>query len=667
MAAAVAGTVLIVGGDRPVSSDDPTTPPARGAVMGTVTGVVTSGAGRPVVGAAVLPKSLDEPSAPIPELAVTTDAAGRYSWRLRPGRYELTVREGQSSATQPVCRGPRCTLRRMREPVFVVVDDEREPLDALTQALRRRFGADYRVVAETSALEALRTLEDLRAADEAVALIVADQWMPELTGYDFLVRAHALHPQARRALLFDAFDREAARLLSSALSLGRTDSWLIKPWDPAEKRLYARVSEMLADWSDVIGQGSFYAVRVVAEPRTPRAHEMRDLFERNGVPAEVLTPDSAAGRALLAQTGHTTDRLPVVEFFDGRVMVDPSNADVADALRVQTRAGADRYDLAVVGAGPAGLSAAVYGASEGLRTVLVESQAYGGQAGTSSHIRNYLGFPRGVRGQELATRASEQAAMFGVEYVYANGANLRTDGDDIVLTLADGSPVVTRALLLSVGVAYRRLAAPGVDDLLGAGVFYGAATSEAPAVQGERAFVVGAGNSAGQAAVHLAQYAEQVTLVVRGQGLAGSMSDYLIKQIESTGNMRVRLNTSVGAAGGAGRLEYLKLLDGVTGRTETVEAGALFILIGAEPHTAWLPDAVARDPHGFLLTGRALHGHPGWPLRRDPLAMETSIPGVFAAGDVRHGSIKRVASAVGEGAIAIQNAHEYLTHLERTP
>ncbi|HEU4425822.1 MAG TPA: FAD-dependent oxidoreductase [Pilimelia sp.] len=552
----------------------------------------------------------------------------------------------------------------MGEPLLLVVDDDRDTLDALTGALRRRYGADYRVVGEASATQALRTLEDLRASGAAVAVIVADQWMPELTGCDFLVRAHALHPRARRVLLYDAFDREAARLLSSGVILGRVDSWLFKPWDPAEKRLYSRVSEMLADWTEGTGHGAFHAVRVVAEPWTPRAHEMRDLFERNGIPAELLPPGSAEGQRLLARSGHTTARLPVVEFFDGRILVDPSNAEVAEALQVQTRPSADRYDLVVVGAGPAGLSAAVYGASEGLDTVMIESEAFGGQAGTSSLIRNYLGFPRGVSGQELAVRASEQAAMFGAEFVFARAASLRTDGSDIILTLADGSSVVSRTLLLSVGVEYRRLGAPGVDELIGAGVFYGAATSEAPAVRGEQAFVVGAGNSAGQAAIHLAKYAEQVTIVVRGQGLSSSMSDYLIKQIDTTPNVRVRPGTTVEAAGGTGRLEYLELSDRVTGRTETVPAGALFILIGAQPHTAWLPGALARDARGFVLTGRNLLGHPDWPLRRDPLPLETSIPGVFAAGDVRHGSIKRVASAAGEGAIAIQNVHEYLATRE---
>jgi thioredoxin reductase (NADPH) len=350
----------------------------------------------------------------------------------------------------------------------------------------------------------------------------------------------------------------------------------------------------------------------------------------------------------------------VLVLFDGRVLVDPTNAEAAAALGVATRPDPGRYDLIVVGAGPAGLSAATYGASEGLRTLMLEPEALGGQAGTSSLIRNYLGFPRGISGRDLAQRASQQATLFGAGLDYARATGLRRAGQDLVVTLTDGGQTTGQTVLVATGAAYRRLEAPGVEELLGAGVFYGAAVSEAPAMTGRQVFVVGAGNSAGQAALHLAKYADRVTMLVRGDTLAGSMSDYLVKQLQANDAITVRL----GAAGGAGRLEHLTLEDVRTGSTETVPAEALFILIGAQPHTEWLAGTLQRDEHGFVLTGLDLvqggRPPPGWSLERPPLLLETSLPGVFAAGDVRHRSVKRVASAVGEGSIAIQLVHEYL-------
>jgi thioredoxin reductase (NADPH) len=346
------------------------------------------------------------------------------------------------------------------------------------------------------------------------------------------------------------------------------------------------------------------------------------------------------------------------------VLVDPTNTEIAAAIGVATRPAAGRYDLIVVGAGPAGLSAATYGASEGLRTLILEPEAIGGQAGTSSSIRNYLGFPRGISGRDLAQWASQQANLFGAEFVYAHATGLHPAAGNRIVTLADGSQAASRAVLIATGAAYRRLQAPGVDELLGAGVFYGAAVSEAPAMAGRQVFVVGAGNSAGQAALHLARYADRVTILVRGDTLGRTMSDYLVRQIQATETIGVRLHTQVVGADGAGRLEHLTLGDTRTGSTETVPATALFILIGAQPHTDWLAEALQRDERGFILTGRDLlrdgHPPPGWPPARLPLLLETSLPGVFAAGDVRHRSIKRVASAVGEGSIAVQLVHEYL-------
>jgi thioredoxin reductase (NADPH) len=452
--------------------------------------------------------------------------------------------------------------------------------------------------------------------------------------------------------------------MSQAMTLGRLDSWVLKPWEPAEEHLYLPVTEQLTEWIRATGQPGFVAIQIVGEQWAPRSHQIRDLLDRNAIPYQFHPHDSQAGRQLLGEAGQDGTRLPVLVLFDGRVLVDPTNAEGAAAIGVATRPEPGRYDLLVVGAGPAGLSAATYGASEGLRTLMVEPEALGGQAGSSSLIRNYLGFPFGVSGRNLARRASAQAILFGAELVYARAVGLAPAGRDRVVTLADGSRAVGRAVLVATGAAYRRLQAPGVEELLGAGVFYGAAVSEAPAMTGRQVFVVGAGNAAGQAALHLAKYAEQVTLLVRGHALGRSMSDYLVKEFQANDAITVRLGTQVVGAGGAGRLEQLTLHDGRTGATETVPAAALFILIGAQPRTDWLTGTLGRDEHGFILTGPdLLHGgrpSPGWPLDRVPLPLETSLPGVFAAGDVRHRSIKRVASAVGEGSIAIQLVHDYL-------
>jgi thioredoxin reductase (NADPH) len=433
---------------------------------------------------------------------------------------------------------------------------------------------------------------------------------------------------------------------------------------PAEEHLYLPVSEQLAQWIRATGQPGFVAIGIVGDQWTPRSHEIRDLLDRNTIPYQFHAHDSAGGRQLLRETGQPAARLPVLVLFDGRVLIDPTNSEVAEAIGVPTRPEPGSYDVIVVGAGPAGLSAATYGASEGLRTLLLEPEALGGQAGTSSLIRNYLGFPRGISGRVPAQWASQQATLFGASFVYARATGIRPAGRDHLVTLADGGEAVGRTVIIATGATYRRLEAQGVDELLGAGVFYGAAVSEAPATTGSQVFVVGAGNSAGQAALHLAKYAGQVTLLVRGRSLGHTMSDYLIKEIQASGIIAVRLGTQVVGAGGVGRLEHLTLRDARTEATEKVPAAALFILIGAQPHTGWLAGTVERDQQGFVLTGHDLlhdgQPPPGWPLERLPLLLETSIPGVFAAGDVRHRSIKRVASAVGEGSIAIQLVHQHL-------
>jgi thioredoxin reductase (NADPH) len=552
----------------------------------------------------------------------------------------------------------------MTQPVVLAVDDDGDVLAALEQALRKRYGADYQILVERSPAAGLQTLERLGQQDVAVAVIIADQWMPQMTGLELLARARQLHPSARRLLLIGVWDRTANQPMSQAMTLGRLDGWVLKPWEPAEEHLYLPVSEQLTEWIRATGQPGFVAIQIVGEQWTPRSHQIRDLLDRNAIPYQFHPHDSQAGRQLLRQAGQDGSRLPVLVLFDGRVLVDPTNVEGAAAIGVATRPEPGRYDLIVVGAGPAGLSAATYGASEGLRTLLLEPEALGGQAGSSALIRNYLGFPFGVTGRKLAQRASAQAILFGAELVYTRAVGLTPAGRDCMVTLADGSRAVGRTVLVATGAAYRRLDAPGVDQLLGAGVFYGAAVSEAPAMTGNQVFVVGAGNSAGQAALHFAKYAKRVTILARGDSLSRNMSDYLVKELQANDAIAVRLGTQVVGAGGAGRLEHLVLRDVRTGATQTVPAEALFILIGAQPRTDWLTGTLERDEHGFILTGPdLLHGGPppsGWPLDRPPLPLETSLPGVFAAGDVRHRSIKRVASAVGEGSIAIQLMHDYL-------
>jgi thioredoxin reductase (NADPH) len=552
----------------------------------------------------------------------------------------------------------------MTQPVVVAVADDGEVLAALQAALRRRFGADYQVIAERSPTAALQTLERLRARDEPVAVILADQWMPQMTGLDLLARARQLHPTARRMLLCGIWDSSVNQPMSQAMTLGRLDGWVVKPWEPAEEYLYLPVTEQLTEWLRATGQPGLAPIQIVGQQWAPRSHELRDLLDRNAIPYQFHPHDSPTGQHLLREHGQDGTLLPVLVLFDGRVLVDPSNAEGAAAIGVATRPAADRYDLVVVGAGPAGLSAATYGASEGLHTLLVEPEALGGQAGSSSLIRNYLGFPAGVSGRTLGRRASAQAILFGAELAYNRAIGLHPVGPDRVVTLADGSQVAGRVVLVATGAAYRRLEAPGVEELLGAGVFYGAAVSEARAMSGSRVFVVGAGNSAGQAALHLAKYAERVTLLVRGDTLGRSMSDYLVKELQANDAIAVRLGAHVVSASGAGRLDQLTLHDARTGATETVPAAALFILIGAQPHTGWLAGTLQLDEHEFVLTGPDLlrDGRPpsGWSLDRPPLPLETSLPGVFAAGDVRHRSVKRVASAVGEGSVAVQLVHDYL-------
>jgi thioredoxin reductase (NADPH) len=545
----------------------------------------------------------------------------------------------------------------MSRPVIFLVAADGRVLDALAGDLGRRFGADYRVVAERSAGAALAALQSLADAGEDVALVIAARATGEPGGLELLLRVRELHPGAKRVLLEHRGEWTAGEPIAHAMTLGQLDYVLYYPWKPIEQNLYLPLSDFLAGWEKSRATG-VEAIRVVGPTWAPSSHRLRDTLARAGIPYGFYPDDSVDGRRLLEEAGEDGTRLPVVVFRRGMVLVDPSYAELAAALGLQTHPAAGGCDVMIVGAGPAGLAAAVNAASEGLQTRVLERSVPGGQAGTSSLIRNYLGFPHGLSGEDLTWRMFQQAWLFGAELIMAQAATrLTVRGGERVLRLSDGGEVAAKAVILATGVAWRRLGVPALEALAGSGVFYGAAGTEARALRGEHVFVVGAGNSAGQAALHLARFAASVTIVAIEHGLGERMSDYLVQQLLATPNVHLRLHHEVVDGHGRRRLEGLTLRDRDTGATQEVDASALFVLIGAEPRTDWLHGAVERDPGGYILTGRDLAG---WPLRRGPTLLETSLPGVFAAGDVRYRSVKRVASAVGEGAIAVQLVHEYL-------
>jgi thioredoxin reductase (NADPH) len=560
-------------------------------------------------------------------------------------------------------------MAEVDSPVLFIVDADQEARLVTESALARRFGADYRVLAAGTAQDGLDRLQRLADRGHRVALVAADLHLPGMDGPQFLERAHVLHPGSSRVLLV-SMDQYHTRIpftelptLQRATALGRIDFWVVKGWINPEEWLYPQVQEALTAWT--IANGSHHVVyRIVGEQWAPRSHELRDLLTRNGVPIEFYPADSDKGRELIREYGIDVRRLPAVIRHDGSVMHDPSLAEIAAAHGIHTRPSPGVHDLAIVGAGPAGLAAAVYGASEGLRTLMIESEAIGGQAGTSSMIRNYLGFPRGISGDGLAHRAWEQALLFGAQFVFTQRATeLRARGNERVMARNDGSEVVARAVIIATGVTYRRIGIPALDRFVGAGVFYGAAGVEAPAMKGEEVYVVGGANSAGQAAIHLAKFAARVVMLVRGNSLATSMSDYLITQLNALPRVEVRLHMRVVDAHGEARLEGLTLEDIQTGRREPVAAAAVFILIGAEPRTEWLRGVIQLSERAFILTGRDVPAE-AWPLRRAPLPFETSLPGVFAAGDVRYSSVKRVAGAVGEGSVTVGSVHQYLAEFQ---
>ncbi len=551
-------------------------------------------------------------------------------------------------------------------PAILTVDDDPAVSRAVARDLRRRYSENYRILRAESGREALDALRELALRGERAALLLADHRMPEMDGVQFLEKAMDVFPIARRVLLTAYADTDAA---IRAINVVDLDHYLLKPWDPPDEKLYPVLDDLLDTWRSQ-DRPPFEGLQVVGHRWSARSHDVRDFLARNQVPFHWLDAvEDAEGRRLVdAAGGGTPDTLPLVLTQDGRTLVGPDNRELAAAIGLATTAELAFYDLVVVGAGPAGLGAAVYGASEGLRTLLVEREAPGGQAGQSSRIENYLGFPVGLSGGDLARRATVQARRFGVEMLATTEVTgLKARGSARVLQLADGGEIGAHSIVLATGVAYRRLDAPGLDELNGRGVFYGAAATEAVNCQGANVFLVGGANSAGQAAVYFSRYAGSVTLLVRGDSLARSMSQYLIDQIERLPNVSVRTCTEVVAGTGVDHLETLRLRDVRSGEAAEVEASWLFILIGAAPLTGWLDGTVRRDARGFVLSGPDLLADgqrpAGWDLDRDPYYLETSLPGVFVAGDVRHESVKRVASAVGEGAMAVTLVHRYLERL----
>jgi thioredoxin reductase (NADPH) len=544
-----------------------------------------------------------------------------------------------------------------RRPAIVAVDDEPAVLAAVARDLRRRFGDRYRVMRAGSGAEALDLLKQVRVRGEQVALLVADQRMPGLSGTEYLVQARELVPEAKRVLLTAYADTEAAIQAINEVDL---DYYLLKPWDPPEEQLYPVVEDLLTTWEAGAALESG-GVRVIGHRFSKESHDVRDFLARNRVPMRWMDIErDSEARELLTVVGADAERLPVAVLADGAVLERPTAFELAERLGISAQPAGDHYDLVIVGGGPAGLAAAVYGASEGLRTVLVEREAPGGQAGQSSRIENYLGFPAGLSGSDLARRATDQARRLGAELVTVQEAvALRVEGAGRFVELTGGSVLSANTVLVASGVSYRQLDAPGFMELTGAGIYYGAALTEARACKDQHVVVIGGANSAGQAAVYFSGYAGKVTMLVRADSLAKSMSHYLIEQIGALENIEVRTGAQATAAEVEdGHLKSLRIRHG--DGSETVEqADACFVFIGAAPRTDWLDGVVARDERGFILSGPDVRDN-GWPLSREPYVLETSVPGVFVAGDVRTRSIKRVASAVGEGSMAVSLIHEYL-------
>jgi thioredoxin reductase (NADPH) len=551
----------------------------------------------------------------------------------------------------------------MNKPILLTVDDDAAVSQAITRTLRRQYANRFRVLRAESGQAALETLRELKLSGDEAALLLADHRMPGMTGVELLEQSTELFPDAKRVLLTAYADTDVA---IRAINMVGLDYYLLKPWDPPAEKLYPVLDDLIDDWFAHY-EPPFEGVRVIGHRWSARSHEVKDLLAGNHVPYLWLDVESdAEAQELMAASGVTPspERLPIVITTSGTVLEAPTNADLATTIGLSTRAERAFYDLTIIGAGPAGLAAAVYGASEGLRTVLVERRAPGGQAGQSSRIENYLGFPAGVSGSELARRADTQARRFGAEMMAVQEAcSLEARGSARVVRLSDGVELNSHTVLIATGVSYRRLDASGFEEFVGRGVYYGAGVAEAQRMRDQDVYLIGGANSAGQAAVYFARFARSVTLLVRADRLEKSMSSYLIEQIAAIPNIQVRVRSEVVGAEGSTHLEKITIADRATGQDEVVPANFLFVMIGASPHTEWITDAVARDAQGFILSGAdLLHtGNPlTWTAEREPYPLETSLPGVFVAGDARHSTMKRVASAVGEGAMAVHLVHQYL-------
>lgn len=552
----------------------------------------------------------------------------------------------------------------MAKPVILTVDDDPNVLQAIARDLRHQYGDRFRILRTDSGISALETLKQLKLRGEVVSLLLADQRMPHMSGVEFLEQAMVIFPEAKRVLLTAYADTEAA---IRAINTAKLDYYLLKPWDPPEESLYPVLDDLNDDWQATF-RPPFEGIRVIGNRWSPQSHQVKDFLARNQIPYQWLDIELEQEAQELVSYAQSDARqqLPLVLFPDGSQLIQPSNLQVAEKIGLRTHAERPFYDLVIVGGGPAGLAAAVYGASEGLSTVMIERQAPGGQAGSSSRIENYLGFPVGLSGADLARRGVTQARRFGVEILTPQiVTGVRIEDPYRIVKLADGKEVSCHALLIATGVSYRKLDVPGMDRFTGAGVYYGAAMTEAIACKGEEVYIVGGANSAGQAAMHFSKYAQGVTMLVRGDSLTKSMSQYLIDQIEATENITVKTRSHVVEVKGENHLEAIAIANADTGEKEIVPASSLFIFIGATPQTEWLDGVVERDQQGFIPTGPNLmrdKRHPkGWTLERDPFLLEASVPGIFVAGDVRQGSVKRVASGVGEGSIAVQFIHQYLS------
>jgi thioredoxin reductase (NADPH) len=554
----------------------------------------------------------------------------------------------------------------MPRPVLFIVDDDPEVLRAIERDLRRQYGDNFRVMRAESGAAALEIVRELKVRNSVVALFLIDQRMPGMSGVEFLAKAIELYPDAKRVLLTAYADTDAA---IAAINEAGVNHYLLKPWHPPEENLYPALDELLEDWQASFPP-QFEGIRVLGNRWSPASHSIKDFLARNHVPYQWLDVETSQTDAEVRElvgllNEEETRNLPLVIFPNGSRLQQPTTVELAEHAGLKTRATQTFYDLAIVGGGPAGLAAAVYGASEGLRTVMVEREAPGGQAGMSSRIENYLGFPSGLTGGDLARRAVVQARRFGVEIVSAEATEVRVNGPYRFLKLANGEELSCHALLVATGVQWRKLEAPGVERLTGAGIYYGAAMTEAMSTRDEDVYVVGGANSAGQAAMYFSRYARRVVMLVRGSSLGASMSQYLIDQLKAMPNVHIEYNSSVVEAHGENHLEAISILCTVTNEVNKVPANSLFIMIGAAPNTEWLANIVERDERGFILSGPLLMRDgkrpKGWTLDRDPALLETNVPGIFVVGDVRHGSVKRVASGVGEGSVAISFVHQYLS------